>query len=240
MQNIFKMVNQKIIPTPGAVMESTLLLHEMMDQVMTIDVGGATTDVHTVCDAKPEFQKYSEGEPKFKRTVEGDLGVYVNRSLVHHSFKKGELEHALNLSQEEIQQMILDEPFIPITENGKKMIDLMTRQCVHLALDRHIGDLRRVFTTNGMKVIPDGKDASLVKSIFLTGGALLYATNPEKMVQDYLMKQSTKLIPDQHAKIYLDHEYIFASIGVLSLKYPDQAKILLKKTIRDEGEAHVS
>ena len=240
MQNIFKMVNQKIIPTPGAVMESTLLLHEMMDQVMTIDVGGATTDVHTVCDAKPEFQKYSEGEPRFKRTVEGDLGVYVNRSLVHHSFKKGELEHALNLSQEEIQQMILDEPFIPITENGKKMIDLMTRQCVHLALDRHIGDLRRVFTTNGMKVIPDGKDASLVKSIFLTGGALLYATNPEKMVQDYLMKQSTKLIPDQHAKIYLDHEYIFASIGVLSLKYPEQAKILLKKTIRDEGEVHVS
>jgi uncharacterized protein (TIGR01319 family) len=240
MQNIFKMVNQKIIPTPGAVMESTLLLDEMMNQVMTIDVGGATTDVHSVCDPKPEYQKYSEGEPRFKRTVEGDLGIYVNRSLVRHSFKKGELERSLHLSSIEIENLILNEPFIPITEQGKQLMDMMTRQCVHLALDRHIGDLRRVFTTNGMKVIPDGKDTSLVKSIFLTGGALIYASNPKKIIEDYLMKQQTKLIPDQHAKIYIDHDYIFASIGVFSLKYPNQAKELLKKTIRDEGELNVS
>ena len=88
MTHIFDLVNGKIIPTPGAVMDTTMLLDEMYDGVMTIDVGGATTDIHSVCDPKPEFQKFLEGEPRQKRTVEGDLGVYVNRKLVYGHMKK--------------------------------------------------------------------------------------------------------------------------------------------------------
>ncbi|PKK92553.1 MAG: DNA mismatch repair protein MutL, partial [Tenericutes bacterium HGW-Tenericutes-6] len=115
---------------------------------------------------------------------------------------------------------------------GKKLNELLTKQCVYQALDRHIGDLRRVFTTNGMKVIPDGKDTSTVKSIFLTGGALLYARQAQDIVRHYLTRQHQKLSPDANAAIYIDKDYIFASIGVLSHKYPKEAKILLENTIR--------
>ncbi len=232
MKDIFKMVNGTIIPTPGAVMDATLILDEMFDSVMTIDVGGATTDVHSVCDPKPIYLKYSEGEPRFKRTVEGDLGVYINRRLVMKTFKQGELETLMNLDLNQIEKLAEAESFVPISNQGKKLIECLTKQCVFQALNRHIGDLRRVFTTNGMKVIPDGKDTSTVKSIFLTGGALRYANHPENMVKSYLSRQQNKLSPDQNAKIYIDHDYIFASIGVLSHKYPEQAKQLLKNTIR--------
>jgi len=237
MKHIFEMVKDVIIPTPGAVMDATLLLSEIFNGVMTIDVGGATTDIHSVCEPKLEFSRYSEGEPRFKRTVEGDLGVFINRPLVRNTFKPLELERLSGLAAEEITKIILEEPFIPITEKGKKLIDLLTRACVHQALNRHIGDLKRVFTTNGFKVIPDGKDTTQVQSIFLTGGALLYANEPKKMVQDYLDKSQTKLAPDPHAKIYLDHDYIFASLGVLSRKYKEQAKKLLMQTIRFQKEA---
>jgi uncharacterized protein (TIGR01319 family) len=236
MKHIFDMVGDVIIPTPGAVMEATLLLSETFGGVMTIDVGGATTDVHSVCEPKPEFSKYSEGEPRFKRTVEGDLGVFINRKLVIQTYKPLELERISGLSQDEIKEIIEGEPFIPVTEKGKKLIDLLTRACVHHALNRHIGDLKRVFTTNGFKVIPDGKDTTQVQSIFLTGGALLYANAPEKMVRDYLDKSETKLAPDRHAKIFLDHDYIFASLGVLSRKYKEQARKLLIETIRVKEE----
>lgn len=57
MQHIFNLVTGGIIPTPGAVMDLTMLLDEIYDGVMTIDVGGATTDVHSASDPKPEFQK---------------------------------------------------------------------------------------------------------------------------------------------------------------------------------------
>ncbi|NCB02259.1 MAG: hypothetical protein EOM67_08860, partial [Spirochaetia bacterium] len=82
MKHIFDMVNDIIIPTPGAVMDATMILDEIFDGVMTIDVGGATTDVHSICSPKGEYIKYHDGEPRFKRTVEGDLGVYINRKLV--------------------------------------------------------------------------------------------------------------------------------------------------------------
>ena len=240
MKDIFKMVTGTIIPTPGAVMDATLILDEIFNGVMTIDVGGATTDVHSVCDPKMIYAKYSDGEPRFKRTVEGDLGVYINRKLVMNTYKQGELERAMEMNLDDINSLAKEEPFIPLSSQGKKLNDLLTKQCVFQALDRHIGDLRRVFTTNGMKVIPDGKDTSLVKAIFLTGGALLYCSQAEDIILSYLSKQHNKLAPDQNVSIYKDFDYIFASIGVLSHRYPNQAKELLKHTIRYRGESDVS
>ena len=236
MSHIFDMVNQLIIPTPGAVMDATLLLNELYDGVMTIDVGGATTDVHSVSEPKPEFLKYNDGEPRFKRTVEGDLGVFINRLHVLKTFKSGEIERMTGMSYDHVLQVMKEEPFIPKTDFGKQVIDLLTRQCVFQALDRHIGDMKRVFTTNGFKVIPDGKDVTQVKAIFLTGGALLYANKPKQMVKDYLLKQQTKLIPDVDTNVYIDYDYIFASLGVLSHKYPEQAKELLLKSIGRKSE----
>ena len=233
MTHIFDLVNGKIIPTPGAVMDTTMLLDEMYDGVMTIDVGGATTDIHSVCDPKPEFQKFLEGEPRQKRTVEGDLGVYVNRKLVYGHMKKDELEKILHMKENEVQELIENEPFIPTSEKGKLMTSALLKTCISEALDRHVGDLKRVFTTNGLKVIPDGKDLSNVKAIFITGGALIFDPKSKTYIQSYLKKQTTKLIPSIETKIYMDHEYIFASLGVLSRVYKEQAKILLKQTMRE-------
>lgn len=239
MHKVSDMVKGHIIPTPGAVMETTLLLNELFNGVMTIDVGGATTDVHSVCEPKAMFQKYSDGEPLFKRTVEGDLGVYINRKLVYEQSKKIKIQKTLNLEDDDIERLIKDEPYIPISEQGKALIDCLTETCVEKALDRHIGDLKRVFTTNGMKVIPDGKDTSQVQAIFLTGGACLYHQKIEDKIRDYLESSVTKLVPHKNISIYKDVDYIFSSLGVLSLSYKKEVLNLLKKMFV-RGEDHVS
>lgn len=235
MQDIFKMVNHGIIPTPGAVMESTLLLNDLFDGVMTLDVGGATTDVHSISDPKPEYQRMLEGEPKMKRTVEGDLGVFINRREVLSTYKDDDIKRIFKMDKNQVLTILEQEPFIPSSDVGKKIIDKLTGRCVELAIDRHAGDLKRIFTTNGYKVIPDGKDLSQVKAIFLTGGALLYADHPEEMIRHYLRSRQTKLIPDEHTPIYLDQHYIFASLGVLSRIYPNETKALILKTIMKVG-----
>lgn len=235
MQDIFKMVNHGIIPTPGAVMESTLLLNDLFDGVMTLDIGGATTDVHSISDPKPEYQRMLEGEPKMKRTVEGDLGVFINRREVLSTYKDDDIKRIFKMDKNQVLTILEQEPFIPSSDVGKKIIDKLTGRCVELAIDRHAGDLKRIFTTNGYKVIPDGKDLSQVKAIFLTGGALLYADHPEEMIRHYLRSRQTKLIPDEYTPIYLDQHYIFASLGVLSRIYPNETKALILKTIMKVG-----
>jgi uncharacterized protein (TIGR01319 family) len=234
MKDIFRKVNQRIIPTPGAVMDATLLLNEIFEGVITIDVGGATTDVHSVSETSLAYIKYSDGEPVFKRTVEGDLGIYINRKSVLSLIDSRELNSKLGITMDQAKALIETEPFIPITDEGQKLMELLTEKCVYHALDRHVGNLKRVFTTTGVKLLPEGKDLTLVKGIFLTGGALIYANQPENMVRSFLEKQTTKLAPQVNTPIYKDYDYIFASIGVLSKKYREQAKILIKKTLRWE------
>ncbi len=235
MAHVFEMVDQIIIPTPGAVMDATMLFDEIESGVVTLDVGGATTDVHSVCDARPEYALYLEGEPRAKRTVEGDLGVYVNRLEVLKKSKPEVLARVLEMPDDDILDLARKEPFIPKSEQGLKLIQLLTQTCVHEALDRHTGDLRRVFTTNGIKVIPEGRDLSMVKNILLTGGALLYHPDPEELINAYVRKQTTKLIFDETAVIRRDKDYIMAAIGVLSHVNREAAITLLRETLGLEG-----
>jgi uncharacterized protein (TIGR01319 family) len=234
MNHIFDIVNAKIMPTPGSVMESTMNIYEMLGNVMTIDVGGATTDIHSVSIPSDEYSKFQEGEPLSKRSVEGDLGVFINHQNVVDLFGIEDLATRVGVSTHKLQEMLLDYNYIPNTKVERKLVYELTRKCTHLALDRHIGDLKRVFTTNGQKVIPEGKDLTQVEYIILTGGALINLENTEQIINDYLRTNPTKLLPNKNAKIMIDHDYIMASLGVLSLVYPNEAQNLLKNTLRME------
>ena len=68
-----------IIPTPAAVLQAVTLLAERSQAgVLAIDVGGATTDVHSVAEEHPTASgviRRGLPEPFRKRNVEGDLGV---------------------------------------------------------------------------------------------------------------------------------------------------------------------
>ncbi len=55
------------------------LFAEALGDCLIFDVGGATTDVHSVSDGSLEWAgRMTEPEPRAKRTVEGDLGVFIN------------------------------------------------------------------------------------------------------------------------------------------------------------------
>jgi len=80
MEKIREMVNGPIIPTPGAVMKASKILKDEIGDLVTIDVGGATTDIHSVTEGTEKVNKILvEPEPVAKRTVEGDLGVFINK-----------------------------------------------------------------------------------------------------------------------------------------------------------------
>lgn len=57
MQKVRNMVSGNIIPTPAGVMEATKVLSEILEDVVTIDVGGATTDIHSVTEGNEEISR---------------------------------------------------------------------------------------------------------------------------------------------------------------------------------------
>lgn len=232
MQHVFKIVNQKIMPTPGSVMEATMILRETLGNLITIDVGGATTDIHSVCNPSDEFMEYLEGEPLSKRTVEGDLGVFINHENVIKMIDKNQLIKTLDIDENRFSELMKNYNYIPETTLERATVYELTKKCCILGLDRHVGDLRRVFTSSGQKIIPEGKDLSQLEYVILTGGALVNLNNTEQIISDYIRKNPNKMLPRTPVKILKDHDYIMASLGVLSLKYPEAAVKLLKNSLR--------
>jgi len=231
MHHIRERVDGPIMPTPGAVMEAALQIEQYFGNLIVIDVGGATTDVHSIADPSEAFKTYSEGEPREKRTVEGDLGVFLNRSNLFELTRSNRFSETLG-RKDVLTSYVEDIPQIPRNEKERAFIFEMARTAVFNALDRHIGDYRNIYTSSGQKVIPDGRDLTQVRTFILTGGALTQLKDTESIVREYLADRPNKLIPQGEVDVFIDHDYIMASLGVLSKVYPDKARDLLKNTLR--------
>jgi uncharacterized protein (TIGR01319 family) len=233
MQKVRDMVTGTIMPTPGAVMEASNLLYEEIGDLITIDVGGATTDVHSVTEGSEEISRILiNPEPLAKRTVEGDLGVYVNMHNIVNMVGKEELIKELNISMEEFERLIENHKPIPETELEKSFIEKLTLHAVLTAVKRHAGQLRYLYGPGGKTTLAEGKDLTKVNTIIGTGGALTRLSNRIKILQQIsLSGKGNELLPSKEAKILIDNEYIMASLGVMSRKYPEEALILLNDSL---------
>lgn len=240
MQHIKNQVNGSIMPTPGAVMESTMILSKHLGNVMVIDVGGATTDVHSISIPREEYEDFMEGEPLEKRTVEGDLGVFVNAKNVWDQLDSEKFKQEHGIDESTLQSLKDNYTYMPETPLQKAFVRELSRICVFKGLDRHVGNLKNVYTSSGRKVIPDGRDLSRVQYIILTGGALINLDDTESIVRDYIKKRPNSMMPDDDVTILRDHDYILAAGGVLSLEYLEKATEILLHSLRIRGKDDVS
>lgn len=238
MEHVRDMVNGPIIPTPGAVMECTKLLYDCIGDVMVIDVGGATTDVHAVTEDSDAVSRIlTAPEPKAKRTVEGDLGVYVNRMKVIESIG----EEKLRKECEETLKIDLDETLksyvaIPRTEDEIKLVERLTKEATLRAVERHAGQIRYVYGPSGRQTLAEGKDLTQIKYIVGTGGALTRLPHRVDIMEMIPKDNETgmKLYPSDAVKVLVDNDYIMASLGVLSKTHRKGAIKLLGKSLKTE------
>jgi len=229
MTTVRDMVDGPIIPTPGAVMEAARLLKESVGDLVIFDVGGATTDVHSVTEGSEEINKLLiSPEPYAKRTVEGDLGVFINQKHIIERIDTKELEKDFPKAEE----LVSNANPIPKTEEEKRFIERLAKEAVLISLARHAGKLRYIYGPSGKKTIAEGKDLSNIKFIIGTGGALTRLPNNIEVLKNAAGRgKGLELYPGKGTKILIDKFYIFASLGVLSKKYPEEAVFLMKKSI---------
>lgn len=232
MSTVREMVTGPIIPTPGAVMEAAKLLKDDLGDLVIFDVGGATTDVHSVSEGSEEVNKILiSPEPYAKRTVEGDLGVFVN---IKHIAEKIGLEE-LKKEFPNAEEMIEKAKPIPETQEEKRLIEMLTKEAVLTSLERHAGTLRHIYGPTGKKTIAEGKDLTNIKYIIGTGGALTRLPDRLNILKSASCHgKGLELFPGNDAQVLIDNHYIFASLGVLAKKYPEDALALMKNSINLE------
>jgi uncharacterized protein (TIGR01319 family) len=225
MNHIRDLVNGSIIPVPAAVNMAAQLYYQIKGPCMVIDIGGATSDVHSVSEDSQRYRNVlTTPEPFAKRTVEGDLGVFKNRMIVVQHIKEP-------LSSDQLKVLEQIEPIVK-NDRQREMVDRLTQSAAYVALSRHVGKIHYLYLQSGRKTMASGKDCTDVKTILLTGGALIYHTNPVEMINMTLkMMDPTLLLPKEDLHISVDRNYLLSAIGVLSLEYPEEAKYLLNELI---------
>ena len=233
MEHIRELVTGSILPTPGAVMEAAMLLYEEIGDLCVLDIGGATTDVHSVTQGSDEIAKLlTAPEPFNKRTVEGDLGLFVN---AHHLVEQiGEAKLARELGVD-VPAVMRDYQAIPASDEQFKLITRLCLEAGLTAINRHAGRLRHYYTPQGRATAAEGKDLSQVKTLIGTGGALTRLPERERILRQLADCNAggSMLYPRPNAmRLAFDESYIMASLGVLAKTNPQAAKQLLLSTLR--------
>lgn len=203
-----------ILPTPGAVLKGAELFAEAMGDALVFDVGGATTDIHSVSDGSLEFEKLIvDPEPRAKRTVEGDLGVFVNAHNVMDAFGSDDWAERMD-----------DLAAMPKTEQQQQLTRWLCERAVEQGIRRHAGSLVDLFTPTGKKQIVRGKDLTAVQWVIATGGALTRVPGGREILADVCTGAGKYLFPEPSAKVLIDQNYLFSALGTLAQSYPDEVQ----------------
>lgn len=239
-------IGEIIMPTPEAVLQAAELLSQGFEdeegygELIIVDIGGATTDVHTIGEGFPKrTEVILKGleEPFAKRTVEGDLGMrYSANALLgnvsNYEFKKyfeedDKCNHNIEAS---LERRATHVDFIPKTKDEESFDKAIAKICCDISMSRHVGHVEVVHTPLGDMYYQTGKDLTGIRYVIGTGGVLIN-NKDAKMILKQVTKKSNKILElrPTNPSILLDKSYILSGMGLLSLKYPKLALKLMKQ-----------
>jgi uncharacterized protein (TIGR01319 family) len=236
-------INGILMPTPAAVLKAARILSEGSDKeegigdLVVVDIGGATTDIHSIADGeptKPGVTLRGLEEPFAKRTVEGDLGMRYSALSLWEAAGTRKVQKYLNdkkINVEENCKIRTDNiKMVPNNEDEIKFDEAMAKVATEIAMERHVGTIESVYTPMGIVYSQVGKDLSEVKWFIGTGGVLVHSKNPQDILKagNFTMESPAYLKP-QNPDCLLDKEYIMSAMGLLSEDYPDMAVRIMKK-----------
>jgi len=216
MERIGELVTGTILPTPGAVLLAAETLAETLGDLVVIDVGGATTDVHSVTDGSIEYNTIqTEPQPHSKRTVEGDLGTFVSAEHVNELIDARERPEHLP-------------PAIPQTDEDRHIAVQLARTATVTGVYRHAGQIAYLYTPTGRQTVARGRDLTACRHVIGTGGALTRLPGGLEALRDACAKNGgDRLLPPSDADVALDGDYIFAVCGALLAHFDAQAVVQL-------------
>jgi uncharacterized protein (TIGR01319 family) len=232
--------------TPDVVLSGVELLARGLDDarpgigdVVVVDVGGATTDVHSVVEIDPDTALTEGGLARevvattpVTRTVEGDLGMRWSAVTTVEAAGLDDLADAAAARQ-------ADPGLVPATEGERVADEAIARAAVGLALRRHAGRSRVVVSPEGRVVERTGKDLREVALLVGSGGVLRHG---RPGVAGRVLAGSTGAdveggwqLPRQ-ARVVVDADYVLAAAGLLARVRPEAAYRLVMRlvAVRDE------
>lgn len=235
-----------LMPSPAAVLACAELLAAGtarwpgLGSVVILDVGGATTDVHSVVPptGARRLPRAGPAPETSARTVEGDLGVRFNADGVLAQDEAWIARH-LGRSPADLRSAVqarrADPSFVPGGEDadGRRLDRALATSCMALAVERHTGRLAtRYVPGEGAEVVLDGRDLRDARIVLATGGSIVRdATGATETVKLALSRVDAGCPAPRAGVVLIDASYVVAAAGLLATVDPDAAFALLAREV---------
>ncbi len=221
--------------TPDVVLTGVELLARGLDDehpgagdVVVVDVGGATTDVHSVVELDPEDSGLARevvATTPVTRTVEGDLGMRWSAISTVEAAGREDL-HAAAVRRRE------QPDFLPDDAHERDADLEIAAAAVRIALERHAGRSKVVVSPEGRVVERSGKDLREVDLLVGSGGVLRHG-GPDAVRRVLLPATGDAFeggwqLP-RDPEVVVDHDYVLAAAGLLAEEHPLAAHRLVRR-----------
>lgn len=235
-----------LMPTPAAVMEGARLLADGtkaqsgLGELLVVDIGGATTDVHSVATGAPTQEGAVQTglpEPYVKRTVEGDLGMRHNAATIVELAGMDAIAARACLAAEEISAQLAaicaDVERLPATSAERAFDEALAWAAVRVAVERHAGTSKVVQTAHGPVVAQTGKDLTGLRTVIGTGGPLAHGATPGSVLEAALAEPSQPFsLRPRAPRLFIDADYVLYAAGLLAEAEPEAALALATRSLR--------
>lgn len=220
--------------TPDVVLTGVELLARGLDEehpgagdVVVVDVGGATTDVHSVVELDPEESVLSRevvATTPVTRTVEGDLGMRWSAVSTVEAAERPDLLPAA-------EHRYADPGYLPDSAAEEAHDEEIAAASVAIALRRHAGRSQVVVGPDGRVVERTGKDLREVDLLVGSGGVL---RNGRDGVARRVLAVGSGAVEGgwqlpESPRVVVDHDYVLAAAGLLAGPHPDTAYRLVMR-----------
>ncbi len=232
-----------IMPTPDAVLRATELLARGtlntpgIGDVLVVDIGGATTDVHSSIEIAPpdrSVNRRGSPYPESVRSVQGDLGMRwsaqstleADRVWVEANFP----DEYHNMADIELgcHKRCSMPSFLSVEQMDKRIDDILSVSCAAIAVSRHCGKSKVIYTRNhGVNFVHEGIDLRNVPLLIGTGGPLVFSGKGEELIHTALERQTRGTLFPKSPEVVIDNEYVLAAAGILSTVDPSAAMNLM-------------
>jgi uncharacterized protein (TIGR01319 family) len=225
--------------TPDVVLRGVEVLASLHGDVAVVDIGGATTDVHSVIELDPEDANLGRevvATHPVTRTVEGDLGMRWSAVPVVAAGIEAGLIADDPVLRDAAKRRHDDPAYLPSSADETSYDETLARVAVTVALRRHAGRQRVVFGPGGRVIERSGKDLREVDLLVGSGGVLRH--NGPELAARVLgavaanAQEEGWLVPSG-ARTCVDTDYVLAGVGLLADVAPVAAEGLARRVGAD-------
>jgi uncharacterized protein (TIGR01319 family) len=215
--------------TPDVVLTGVELLADVAGDTVVVDVGGATTDVHSVVELDPEdagLGREVVATTRVTRTVEGDLGMRWSAVTTVEAAGRDDLGGAAVRRRDDVG-------FVPEDDVELAHDEEIAHEAVGLALRRHAGRSKVVVSPEGRVVERTGKDLREVDLLVGSGGVLRHG-RPGVAARVFAGSVGDVdggwQLP-RRAEVVVDTDYVLAAAGLLASAHREAATLLVSRLV---------